>query len=199
MSHLSAAHALTGACLIFTLAGCGASSAPLTTGNPTTGPTATPTGGGGGTDPTATPTGRGGGTEPTVSRTPTSSPSPSLGTPTPTEAPLKYGDIAIMEVNFQRADARSSSCDVTVTTYNNLSHETTGLLVVGQFKLLQSGSLSGTFSAYPKRPLFPQENTNFYGQVGVQWVPGVVAEVNVQLLQGSTVIDDARILAASCP
>lgn len=113
--------------------------------------------------------------------------------------PIRPGDLGITEIKFIR-QAESANCDLTVTAVNHLLVNAEGITVVGHLQMRDQANTRINLDFSQRNgfeTLEPQEYHQFRGYV--TFLRGITASYQLQVVQGTTVIDEVTEQVASCP
>ena len=116
----------------------------------------------------------------------------------PPVTPIRPGDLGITEIEFTRL-AESANCNLTVTAFNNLLENAEGITVVGHLQMRDQGNTRITLDFSQSsglETLEPQAYHQFRGYV--TFFPGITASYRLQIVQGTTVIDEVMEQVATC-
>jgi hypothetical protein len=116
----------------------------------------------------------------------------------PALTPIRPGDLGITEIKFIR-QAESANCDLTVTAFNHLLVKAEGITVVGYLQMRDQANTRITLDFSQRNGLVtlePQEYHQFRGDV--TFLRGITASYQLQVVQGTTVIDEVTEQAGTC-
>lgn len=112
--------------------------------------------------------------------------------------PIRPGDLGITEIEFTRL-AESANCNLTVTAFNHLLENAEGITVMGYLQMRDQGNTRITLNFSQSsglETLEPQEYHQFRGYI--TFFPGITASYRLQIVQGTTVIDEVMEQVATC-
>lgn len=116
----------------------------------------------------------------------------------PPSDPLRPGDLSITDIKFSRIGG-SANCYLDVTAFNNLRRNAEGITVLGHLQMRDQSNTRITLDFSRRNgleTLDPQEHHQFHGDV--TFLRGVTASYQIQIVQGSTVIDQVSEQVATC-
>lgn len=116
----------------------------------------------------------------------------------PPLTPIRPGNLGITEIKFTRL-AESANCSLTVTAFNHLLENAEGITVVGYLQMRDQGNTRITLDFSQSsglETLEPHEYHQFHGFV--TFLHGITASYRLQVVQGTTVIDEVTEEVATC-
>jgi PASTA domain len=111
---------------------------------------------------------------------------------------VRPGDLGITEIAFSRI-AGSVNCNITVTVFNHLRSQVSGINVTGELKMRDQSNTRITLDFSRSMGLQTIEAEDYHSFRGyVTFLQGVTASYQIQVVQGPTVIDQVSEQVATC-